>query len=162
MLALVVAPGHAQTPDDAEASGAATPSMTSNSRGLNPGFDSVGSVSGVVSGALTGALATLSPQGDPGVSGQATLLRTGTATIMTITLSGLAPNAVPAGALRAGGCDGPLLFALEGIQADGAGHGRSTTTLSAPIDTSAWWLEYRADPSPTSPTIACGQVIPDR
>ena len=110
----------------------------------------------------TGALANLIPESHSGVSGEATLLRSGDTTIMTVTLSGLAPNSVRAGHVRAGGCDGPFLFALESIQADSAGQGRGTATVSAPIDTSAWWIEYGANEGSTSPGMACGQVVADR
>ena len=113
LLAGPASPSVAQAPPTVEPT--ATP--TSDVRGLNPGFTNVGAIPA----SSLAALVRLAPLHDSGVSGEATLLQSGGTTAVAVALDGLAANATYVGYLRAGGCDGPILFALQPIRADEGG-----------------------------------------
>jgi hypothetical protein len=148
-------PGGSPRPADAalQATPTATPPPDDGSRGLNPGFTNVGAAGG-----RSAALATLAPQGDSGVRGEAVLLQFGDMTTIVVLLGGLAPEGLYRGYVRSGGCDGPTLATLESIRADDAGLGRATSTLDSTLEPSDWWIDYRVDESPLRPAIVCGPV----
>jgi hypothetical protein len=151
LLAWPAAPSVAQTPVAAEAT--ATP--TGDTRGLNPGFTNVGAIAG----SSLAALVRLAPLRDSGVSGEATLLQSGGTTAVAVALDGLAANATYLGYLRNGSCDGPILFALQPIRADHAGHGYATATMELSLDLSTAWMRYDASDGAPAVGGACGPLV---
>jgi len=133
------------------------------SRGTTQALGGIGTLSpptvdlsGTVGRTTSTALATLAPLGDGGVRGTATLLQSGDATTLVVSLGGLAPQTRFAGAIHRGSCDGPILFSLEAMVGDATGQGSASMTVNAALDPSSWWIEYHAA-SPPGP-IACGPV----
>jgi plastocyanin len=104
------------------------------------------------------AATSLSPLRQSGVSGEAALLRSGDDTVVTVSLRGLTPSTPYTGHVRAAGCDGPILFALGMMVADGSGQGYSSTALSAPADPSEWWISYHAGAGSAGAAITCGPL----
>jgi hypothetical protein len=151
LLAGFAEPSVAQTP--AVVGATATP--TADTRGLNPGYTNVGATAG----SSLAALVRLAPLRNSGVSGEATLLQSGGTTAVAVALDGLAANATYVGYLRAGGCDGPILFALQPIRADNAGHGRATATVELSVDLSTAWMQYDAGESTSGAAGACGPLV---
>jgi hypothetical protein len=151
LLAGPASPSVAQAPPTAEP----TTTPTSDIRGLNPGFTNVGSIPA----SSLAALVRLAPLRDSSVSGEATLLQSGGTTAVAVALDGLAANATYVGYLRAGGCDGPILFALQPIRADDAGHGHVTATVELSLDLSTAWMHYDAGNSQSGAGGACGPLV---
>jgi hypothetical protein len=114
---------------------------------------------GNAAGGVGTALATLAPLTDAGVSGEASALQAGPSTTLVVRLSGLAPGAAYAGSVRGGGCDGPPLFPLGTIVADGGGRGSASAVVPAPLAPAAWWIRYDADESPSGSGLACGLLL---
>jgi plastocyanin len=109
--------------------------------------------------AAPSAMASLAAVLGSGVTGQATVSQSGGTTTVSVTLSGLAPGSAHAGHIHRGSCAGPILFPLGTITADSSGGGSATATVSAPLDTSNWWVQYHVSDSPPGPGITCGQVM---
>ncbi|MBX5490402.1 MAG: CHRD domain-containing protein [Chloroflexi bacterium] len=108
------------------------------------------------------ATATLQPERDSGVTGDATLSQSGNTTTVTVRLRAPSGGTAHAGHIHAGSCSGPVLFPLETIQLDASGQGTATSTVNAPIDTSNWWVQYHQSVTPPGPGITCGQVMASR
>ncbi|HLI25975.1 MAG TPA: CHRD domain-containing protein [Chloroflexota bacterium] len=105
------------------------------------------------------ATATLQPQRDSGVTGEATLTQSGNTTTVTVRLHAPSGGTAHAGHIHGGSCSGPILFPLETIQLDASGNGSATSTVNAPIDAGNWWIQYHQSASPPGPGVACGQVV---
>lgn len=140
----------------------------SGERGLSPGFGNVGSLSpgfanvGSVGGSTTTAVAQLRPRTSAlTAEGEATLLRSGEDTVVTVNLSNLIPGAVYAGRIQAGSCDGPVLFNLESVAVDTQGRGRASSLVPEPIDSSSWWIAYQTTGDASASESTCGQVQAD-
>lgn len=112
-------------------------------------------------GAMT-ATATLQPQRNSGVSGEATLTQSGNTTTVTVRLRAPSGGTAHAGHIHGGSCNGPILFALETIQLDASGQGSATSTVNAPLDPNTWWIQYHESVSPPGPGVTCGQVMASR
>jgi plastocyanin len=108
------------------------------------------------------ASATLQPQRDSGVTGEATLTQSGNTTTVTVRLRAPSGGTAHAGHIHGGSCNGPILFPLETIQLDASGQGSATSTVNAPLDPNTWWIQYHQSASPPGPGVTCGQVMASR
>jgi hypothetical protein len=104
------------------------------------------------------AFAALAARAATDVSGEASLLQTGTTTIVVVALDGLAPDSTHAGHVHAGDCAGPSLYPLPAVRADANGAGSVTGSIPAPLDTGGWWLQYDAGEASPGRGMVCGPV----
>ncbi len=117
-------------------------------------------------GGATGAgeQVNLTPVGNSGVNGEATLTPQGGNTQVIVRLTGLQPNTGHAGHIHRGTCSslGEVVAPLQEITADANGTGTMTTTVSVPSDSilrGQHLIAYHQDPGTNhGPTIVCGEI----
>jgi hypothetical protein len=90
--------------------------------------------------------------------------------LVTVKLTGLAPNSTHPAHIHAGDCDdnGPIVYMLNNVVADSAGNAKVTTTISNVdngIPSSAWSINVHNGPGLTPAAqfipLACGNVSND-
>ncbi len=104
--------------------------------------------------------ATLVQVNSANVLGTATLTPTqgGQTTIINVQVQHLVAMSSYALSIQAYSCYGALLTALQPAVTDSTGSGSSSTTLSAPIQ-STWFIVLHNGPTTKNAVLACGQVV---
>ena len=106
---------------------------------------------------------TLSPVGNSGVSGTATVTEQGAQTVVALNLMGAPGAGTHAAHIHTGTCDSPgaVVAPLQSVSVDASGTGTSTTTLDIPMATvmngQHIVAAHEAGGSPGSPVV-CGAI----
>jgi CHRD domain-containing protein len=107
-------------------------------------------------------------QSGSGVSGTGTVVKGTGSFIVTIKLTGMAPNSVHVSHVHAGGCGQPggIVYNLQSVTADSSGAATTISTLPAlySVPTSGWYVNVHNGPDFTeaayAPSISCGDLQP--
>lgn len=104
---------------------------------------------------------TMEGVGDSGVSGEAILTPAGGQSEVTVTLSGLEPNATHAGHIHQGTCAAPgsVVVPLSEVTADASGSGTMTTTAAIAADSATAGQHVVVYHGEGGTPIVCGEIL---
>ncbi len=126
----------------------------------------VGGLGGVAAPVMaqSAAQATLGPTGGSRVSGASSLAARGSATMVTVRISGAPANSTHANHIHVGSCEaqGGIVFPLTDLRTDAQGNASATTMVNAPLSTilgGSHYVNVHAGPTLPSPGVSCGNIV---